>query len=178
METIKLVNAEGISRLSGDDENGNKWVDPVALTNHGDNDDYPCLFHAPDGARILVWNRYKGAMGRETGLHIRSKRSPDGVNWYSEKTITKAEGNYKDFWPTVFADRGTLMVLFTSNRPDVYGDLVSTPLEDPGEMGYLTNDKTRPDYFGRVVNADAGHLMVWVGDPGNKDIYMRHVRRK
>ena len=27
METIKLVNAEGISRLSGDDENGNKWVE-------------------------------------------------------------------------------------------------------------------------------------------------------
>ena len=160
------------------DFGGSIWSEPVQITNHSSNDDFPYVIENSDGGFSMVWSRYEGENWvNGPSLRVIYATSDDGINWNEDGGVPKTP-SVIDTYPMLYEHGGLVFVSWTTTRFDIYGDIVSAPISDLSDMLRI-NENPYPDYFGKVLSLGEERLVVWVtdieADGQERDIFSRII---
>jgi hypothetical protein len=158
-------------------DRGASWSDPVALTNHAQ-EDYIWAFRiADDGTFLLVWEQHDvGAPFGSPTSSIFYATSQDGSSWSPPEELTPDPGEqFFDMWPWLLVDAGGQYYATWSSARGA-AELTALmapvyPMHDPTDVrivpatGYSVRSQTLPG---------GGALIAWVQDKPS-DYFYRFV---
>lgn len=171
--------------LTYSDDNGRSWSDPIQLTDHQFDDDFPYMLQMRNGKYLLVWCRFnskKGSFLSNNTSDIHYATSNDGITWSRPVLVTNdKDKSYLDILPMIYEAKNNYYIVWvTYNRLSRNkGEAVEVPLSNPN----MENVAHFADgYSVRVVPAQGGkYIMFYVTDAvdkgGQKDIFFQFFQR-
>jgi hypothetical protein len=170
---------------SGD--RGKTWSQPRQITDHPEEDDFPCLAQLGSGAYCLVWTRHrqrrKGEWLPNDTSEVMCSRSRDGERWSQPRAITR--DRFADAFPAIHRNvsASKYFVSWTTNRygpqAGIAGVMLSESMQYPAAPFRITPLGAQ-GYYARLAPTDREglYLLVWVSktDRGDLDLFRQFVR--